>query len=486
MAFRRMRVVIARDARRRSARERPMMLQQITAPSAGRTRSLPDLSRLVVRGASAAFLIQSTGVALKYAAQVLLARWMDSVAEYSAYAVAFTWMQLLAVIAAVGLTTAALRFVPEYVTRGEDGLLRGFLSRSRQIVLAAGVAIAVVCSLGLMIAQGRPLHGSALQIGFWLVPLYALTELQMQSIRGTRRVASAFLPSFVLQPIILMAAAFAWLQWRGELTAISGTVSLGLAIIAVAIVQRFSLMRAIPPTVRDTDCEDDTRRWLNVSVPLLLSAGFLMVISNTDVILLGMMRSDGEAGVYFAASRTARQAAFMLAAVNAIVAPLISGKIASGEREGLQRLVHLAAAMVFVPSLIVAVVLLSLSQWILGLFGPEYLDGQVALSVLVIGQLVNALTGPVGFLLSLGGHERRSTWVYGWCMLLNVVLNVVLISRYGITGAAAATSISLAIANLWLAVLVVRHLGIMPIPLLSVRGSKPLSETGADDFDERP
>jgi O-antigen/teichoic acid export membrane protein len=297
----------------------------------------------------------------------------------------------------------------------------------------------------------------------------------MQSIRATRKVASAFLPSFVLQPIFLIAAAFAWLEWSGELTAAAGLASLVLALAGVIAVQRASLVRAIPETIRKTAPEYETRRWLNVSLPLLLSAGFLMLMSNTDVILLGMMRGDGEAGIYFAASRTARQAAFMLAAVNAIVAPLISGQIAEGDRARLQRLVHLAAAMVFIPSLIVAVVLLSLNQWILGLFGAEYLAARNPLFVLVIGQLVNALTGPVGFLLSLGGHERRSTMVYGWCALMNIGLNVVLISQFGITGAAVATSVSLAAANLWLTALVIRHMRITPIPLLAL----PRAESGS-------
>ena len=167
------------------------------------------------------------------------------------------------------------------------------------------------------------------------------------------------------------------------------------------------------------------------------------------------------------------------------MAPLISSQIASGNREQLQRLVHRAVAMVFVPSLIVAVVLLALNRWILDLFGSEFLAGSTPLFVLVIGQLVNALTGPVGFLLSLSGHERRSTTVYGCCTLLNVGLNLVLISRFGMTGAAVATSVSLAIANLWLTVLVVRHLKIMPIPFLPAFLVKHDSDSGAETFDDR-
>lgn len=421
---------------------------------------------LIARGASAAFLIQSTGLLLKYASQVLLARWIGSVDEYAAFALAFTWTQLLAVGAALGFTTAALRFVPQYLESSDSSRLIGFLKRSRQLVIAAGIVIAAAGTFALAFTSESPFQVDALRIGLWLVPLYAVSELQMQSIRGTRRIASAFFPSFVLQPLLLIGAAFAWLTWRGELTAVSAAWSLVAAVAAVVLIQQLYLVRAVPNMTGSASPSYETRHWLNVSIPLFLSAGFLMLMSNSDVIMLGYLRSEAEAGVYFAASRTARQAAFMLAAVNAIVAPLISGQKALGDRARLQRISQVAAALVFFPSLIVAVVLLVFSRWVLGLFGDEYVAGQTALSVLVIGQLINALTGPVGFLLSLGGYERQSTKVYGYCSLLNVALNYICISRYGMTGAAVATSASLIIANVWLAVLVVKHLGIMPIPLM--------------------
>lgn len=431
-----------------------------------RETALGGLLALIARGASAAFVIQSTGLVLKYISQVLLARWIGSVDEYAAFAVAFTWTQLLAVGAALGFTVASLRFIPQYLTSGDTARLRGFLRRSRQLVVLAGILIAAVGTAALAFSAGRQDQVDALRIALWLVPLYAIAELQMQMLRGTRRIAIAFFPSFILQPLLLIGVAFAWWKLQGGLQADSAAWSLVAAVGAVVAIQQFGLSRAIPDLPTGESPIDNTRLWVSVAIPLFLSAGFLMLMGNSDVILLGMLGNDGDAGVYFAASRTARQAAFMLAAVNAIVAPLISGQGALDNRARLERISHIAAALVFFPSLLVAVVLLVFRHWVLGLFGDEYVAGQTALSVLVIGQLINAVTGPVGLLLSLGGHERRSTTVYGCCALFNVLLNCICIPRFGMTGAAVATSSSLIVANVWLAILVVKHMGIMPIPLL--------------------
>ena len=95
--------------------------------------------------------------------------------------------------------------------------------------------------------------------------------------------------------------------------------------------------------------------------------------------------------------------------------------------------------------------------------------GRVALYILVIGQVLNAAAGPVGYLLILTGHERVCASVYGWSAVLNVGLNLMLIPPLGSTGAALATASTMALWNVWLSVLVLRRLGIRLLPLLSRR-----------------
>jgi len=432
----------------------------------GRRLALSDLFRSMAKGAGAAFLLQSSGMALKYVSVVLLARWIDSRREFDAYVFAFISIQLLAVAAAMGLTTSSLRFIPEYITGQKWGELNGWLRRSRQLVLLAGIAIAVVGSAITLVLNLESSQGMALILGLWLVPLYALSEVQMQSIRATHRVAIAFAPSFVLQPILLIAGTGILFIWSGQLTAMTALFCLGAALVIVVLIQRFLLLGTLPEQSRGLTPVDETRRWLGVSFPLMLSAGFLIVMNRADNLLLGLWGDEGETGIYFVASRTAQQAAFMLAAVNAIVAPLVSSRHARGDREGLQRVSRFAVQLVFWPSLIVAVFLLAFSEWVLRLSGPEFVEGKNALFVLVVGQMINALTGPVGILLSLSGRQKLSTKVYGCCATLNILLNLLFIPAFGMTGAAFATAISLIIANLWLAVLVVRQMGIMPVPWL--------------------
>jgi O-antigen/teichoic acid export membrane protein len=100
--------------------------------------------------------------------------------------------------------------------------------------------------------------------------------------------------------------------------------------------------------------------------------------------------------------------------------------------------------------------------------------------ILTIGEIVNVLTGPVGSLLQMSKHERE----YANCTFLGgltqLVLCVILIPRFGATGAAIATAIALSLTNLSALAYTYNRLGIIPIPILGARlavnkidGSRP-------------
>jgi len=84
------------------------------------------LLKTVLAASSAAFIIQGLGLGLRYASQVLLARWLGP-SEYGSYAYIFSWIQIFALLSRLGFTISLLRFIPEYQTKGEWLYLRGIV-----------------------------------------------------------------------------------------------------------------------------------------------------------------------------------------------------------------------------------------------------------------------------------------------------------------------------------------------------------------------
>jgi O-antigen/teichoic acid export membrane protein len=101
----------------------------------------------------------------------------------------------------------------------------------------------------------------------------------------------------------------------------------------------------------------------------------------------------------------------------------------------------------------------------MGLFGPAFVEGAPALSILVLGRLVTSWTGPVGSLLNVTGHQAYSVYTYSAAALLQVALLLALVPWHGIVGAAIASTLAMVAWNVVLAILVVRKLRIRLWPL---------------------
>ena len=419
---------------------------------------LSDLGHVVLAGAFAALVLRAGGAGLKYLMEILFARWLGA-EEYGAFAYAYNWAQLLSVFAGLGLVTTTLRFVPEYKVDKTWGKLRGLVVRSQQLTLGAGLGLA---GLGVGLLWVFPFdYWYTLLFGLISAVPMALINVQSSLIRGLKKITLAFLGRYVLWPLLSIAAVYALLKGTGRATGGLATMGVVIALSGIAVGQAGLIRGVFPSAVWETSADyTPTRQWLVVSLPLLLMSGFQIVLNRADVLTVGTLLGAEEAGLYNAAARTGRLLSFLLSASNAIVAPMISEYWAEGDLKGLQNLVALVIQWVFWPSLILAIGLFTFSRPILRVFGGAF---DVAWPVLVLvgcGQLVNAVTGPVGYLLGLTGHERASAWVFGISAAVNVLLNVLLIPVFGIIGGGLATMVSVGLQNLWLVFLVESEIGV--------------------------
>lgn len=141
-------------------------------------------------GAGIAFFLQISSTGLGYVSQILFARWLGP-GEYGAYAYALSWAQLLSIISGLGLTTAVLRFIPQYITTQDMGRLWGVVSRSQQLTLVAGIVLATAGTIVLVLIEPKEMNVATLVIAMWLIPILSLQNLHMEMTRATQRIALA-------------------------------------------------------------------------------------------------------------------------------------------------------------------------------------------------------------------------------------------------------------------------------------------------------
>ena len=111
---------------------------------------------------------------------------------------------------------------------------------------------------------------------------------------------------------------------------------------------------------------------------------------------------------------------------------------------------------------LVLLILLFATEIIRLLYGNDYAPGSTALIILSFGIAMNDFSGTAGNILVGSGHTKLNLVCEAIAAVMNILLNILLIPRYGITGAAVATSISYTARNISAVSFVYFKFGIHP------------------------
>jgi O-antigen/teichoic acid export membrane protein len=413
------------------------------------------------RLAGTIFIIRVVSAALAYGAQILLARWMGG-SDYGIYVYVWTWVLLLGSMMDFGISASAQKIIPEYRARGELALLRGFLSGSRWMTFIVSSAVALLLA-GLVKALSPWIDANAivpLYIGCLTLPAFVVANTQDGIARSHDWMRLGLMPQFIVRQSLIIgltAGAFALGFHLGATVAISASAA---AVWIAMIGQMIVLNRRLGGHVEAGAKAYDFRGWLAVSLPILLVESFYLLLSYTDVLVLQQFRSSEEVGVYFAVVKTLALVSFIHYAMAATTAHRFAEYHAAGDKARLSAYVAHAIKWTFWPSLAATIVLLALGKPLLWLFGPQFVVGYDIMFIAAIGLLVRSAIGPVERLLNMLGHQMICALAYAISFVLNVVLCIALVPRFGGHGAAAATSIALAFETVLLFWIVRRRLGL--------------------------
>ncbi|MCH9646997.1 MAG: oligosaccharide flippase family protein [Deltaproteobacteria bacterium] len=424
--------------------------------------SKTSLGRLLLRGAGGSLGVTVAGMALAMGLQLLLARLLGT-EHYGVYAYSLSIVSLLVLAARMGMDTAAVRFVSQYGAAKDWNLLRGFLrwAHLRVLGVALGLGVLLVSVAWLFrqsLSDGLP---STLAWGSLLIPCLGLLGLRKGALQGLRRVALGQIPEQVVRPVLLgcLLGLFFWLVGRSP-QAPEAMALATLAALLATLAAGWLLKSNLPLEVKEAAPSQLGRKWLGVSLPLWLVAGLRQILHQTDILLVGALLGTTEAGIYGVATRLAPLVALGLNAVNSIAAPLISELYAQQRHRELQTLVTQAAWAASLASLPLGLGLVLFRHPVLSLFGEDFRRGAPVVVILCLAQLVNAFTGPVGWLLNMTGHQKVNARILSWITGLNLLLNLPAILWLGLPGAALVTGGLQAVKNLWTWFEVRRRLGV--------------------------
>lgn len=382
------------------------------------------------------------------------------------YALGMTVVSIASIFNTLGISQTSVRFVSSYNATQRFDLLRGFLGRSITLLLVCnGVFAIAMLSLGPWIATHFyhvPELTGYLGLFTWLMIIGVFTTFFGHVLAGYKDVARrTVINNFIGTPTtILLTVLFVsvGLGLKGYIAAQCLSAFLVLVLLT-SLVWRLTPKpaRSLSGPLAPVDKETVSVATTTLGLALL---GFVM--SQTETVALGRYRDPHALGVYALGSAIVAFVCIVLSSVNQIFGPTIADLYARQQHDLLSRMYHTLTKWIFGLTLPLAAVIMIFSRPIMRIFGPDFEPGWIVLVIGTIGQLANVGVGSSGTLLYMTGRHRNLIWIQSVVAIVIVILNMLLVPKWGIVGAVCAVAIANITVNICYLLTVRRVLGLLP------------------------
>ena len=228
-----------------------------------------------------------------------------------------------------------------------------------------------------------------------------------------------------------------------------GVLSMVLAVLAISVITFLALFFSIKRQIGIKRPHfSRIREYLNFSLPTIPGSISAWVVSSSDRYVIGYFLGAASVGVY-SAGYSLGNAVLMAAGVLAFVLPPTLSKLYDEGRMDEVK-THLSYSLKYLLALAIPFVFGAaiLAGPVLNLFStPEIASqGYLILPIVALSTLFSAIYVPITHIIVLAKKTRITGAIWIVCALVNLGLNILVVPRLGILGAAITTLIAYALA----------------------------------------
>lgn len=417
-----------------------------------------DLSELISKS-GASLILRIIGMLLMYLFFILVSNFYGAGA-IGVYSLCYAVLNIGVVFSHWGYHAAALRYISEFEAKNNWSAIKKTYKLSFIVPIILSVIISFIIYFNADFIGDKffgetstaAAHNIQL-VAYSILPLTVLL-IHFESLRALRKIKeNAFLQNVALQGIsILILFIPLYYNMHDDTIPFLTRVIAHFIVAAYCIWYWMRIMKKEQP--QDVKVTEDLNGVINLrmmtmmAIPLFLASSTRLILDWTDTLMLGLYRTEVEVGIYNTALKVAMLTNLPLLAVNSIAAPKFSALYHNGMFKEFKQYVQHATNLNCYLSLPIILVLAVFPDFVLGLFGEEFIIGRNTLWLLLLGQLVSTFSGSVGYILQMTNRQHIFQRLILMATAINVALNYWLIPIWGISGAAVASMASMAVWNI--------------------------------------
>ena len=445
-----------------------LRLRSDTAPvmAAEDCRVMPKISHMLerldshsielIKGSMYGFASRILTAAGVLAFNVVLARSLGA-DDAGVFYLGVAIVSVVSIVSLLGIDNGSVRHAAPLAAKSAWDDLAALYKKAGLIVAMSSLAAAAIIYFSApWVATGifsMPELVEPLRYLGWSLPAISLTVLTSRYLQSVKRPAVALFFQSAAVPVVLLLVMLAIpIDWQIDNIIVAYPLSALLALVICLIV-----WLQCAPILGAAKSRYDLHG-LYRSSRALLPANIVnrVVLKWSAVLFLGIWGSTVEIAWFTAARALAALISFAILPVNTMLAPKIAVLAANNENARLFRLAQRATVLIALIALPVVIPIAIAPNWVMSIYGSEFIGSGSFLLVLALGQVINVLTGPVQSVLVMTGNEvahRKASYIGGAVYLASCVT---LIPAYGGMGAAWATMCGVVVTNLVSAAMVWR------------------------------
>lgn len=422
--------------------------------------------RDVVKGAGIVYIGLFIELLIAFVAQILAARYL-SVSEFGGLTTGTALLDIGAIVAGLGLASGLTRYFPRIAEEKKRPLAIISVGTTFVTSVALGLAVALNAAFIADEVFGDPEVAVSIRIFGAAIPFAALLNVAIGGIRGQKRSLYQVYVKNIVHPVarfaLIVVAIVYGLGQAGMASAyaIPYAVSASLALIL--------LYRALPRSQASFD-RDLTVELSRYSLPFTVTKVSGFVYRSIDIFLILHFLGSFAVGIYGVAYGAVSFIRMFSTAFNFLGSPVASELESGGNVNEVMEVFRSVSRWLVIASVCALVPLgIFSAEFISIIYQSKYASGGLVLSILAVGYAaVNVLIIHAPILEALG-RSKLLSFNSIVAAVTNILLNLVLIPRFGIIGAAIATVFSFLLRDGLSLIQVWYYLGTSPITWETVR-----------------